>query len=379
MSLKAPAKGGTRRVDRDRPTPRRAKGARRRDPIDAMYEDADEIPQVSFEEQRRTGKKSLRRLRRLLLINIPLNLVLGLGLLLVGAAWANQAITPPAPPQEIKVTEVGRTQAESSLQQWLEQEGSAFSGATIASWDGVSNRTAVPKSDDEPGFEALTHNFTIRTKSGDYMRASVRIAYSPQHGAKVISTPTVTALAASATNDWDPDSTVPGWTTASATQPVSDAISAWGQAMTGTPQDLKLAVRDETSGHVYSTLSGVSYVSVNPASALTPADKNGARTDPSTVVVTVTLNVKASDAASDDDRVTPVQYDVLVRGADTAAPYVTAWGGVGSGPTLKDHSNSVSLTGQVDGSAPSGASDGGGADPSPAQSATASDPAQGGN
>src|SRR5699024_12766270 len=62
---------------------------------------------------------------------------------------------------------------------------------------------------------------------------------------------------------------------------------------------------------------------------------------------------------------TTVTYDVLVRGADTAAPYVTAWGPAGSGPSLADHENAAALDGLVD-EAPTGQlapSDGGGQSP----------------
>ena len=37
----------------------------------------------------------------------------------------------------------------------------------------------------------------------------------------------------------------------------------------------------------------------------------------------------------------PVAFDVLVTGADTAAPRVVAWGGPGTGPTLVPFGNAV--------------------------------------
>jgi hypothetical protein len=37
----------------------------------------------------------------------------------------------------------------------------------------------------------------------------------------------------------------------------------------------------------------------------------------------------------------PAVFDVLVDGADTAAPNVVAWGGAGSGPTLTPYQNAV--------------------------------------
>lgn len=61
-----------------------------------------------------------------------------------------------------------------------------------------------------------------------------------------------------------------------------------------------------------------------------------------------------------------MRYDVLVRGADTAAPFVTAWGPAGSGPHLTDAQNATSLTGDVDpqpATVPPSPSDGGGETP----------------
>ncbi len=53
---------------------------------------------------------------------------------------------------------------------------------------------------------------------------------------------------------------------------------------------------------------------------------------------------------------------MLVRGADTAAPYVTAWGPAGSGTHLTDAQNATSLNGNVapaPAAVPPRASDGG--------------------
>src|SRR5690625_3790006 len=101
--------------------------------------------------------------------------------------------------------------------------------------------------------------------------------------------------------------------------------------------------------------------------------------DTSTLVATVSVQLvpedpdDAEDDEDDDDvddveaeqTETTVTYDVLVRGADTAAPYVTAWGPVGSGTSLTDHENAAALDGTVD-DAPTGTvgpSDGGGESP----------------
>src|SRR5690625_4980938 len=109
---------------------------------------------------------------------------------------------------------------------------------------------------------------------------------------------------------------------------------------------------------------------------MSPEPKQG-EVDASTLVATVSVQLvpedpdDAEDDEDDDDDVeaeqveTTVTYDVLVRGADTAAPYVTAWGPAGSGPSLADHENAAALDGSVD-EAPTGPlapTDGGGEEP----------------
>lgn len=185
----------------------------------------------------------------------------------------------------------------------------------------------------------------------------------------MLSTPTVTPLPPSAVGDWDPTEPTEGWGTTTASASATDAISSWAQALATSPNELKLATRDEDPAHVYSALTGVNVASVSIIKAVSPVSDSG-EMDASTVVATVSVGLtKAGAEEGDGDAATTVQYDVLVRGADTAAPYVTAWGPTGSGTGLTDHENAVTLNGDVDDptTGTSGASDGGGetAEPAP--------------
>src|SRR5699024_4018776 len=114
-----------------------------------------------------------------------------------------------------------------------------------------------------------------------------------------------------------------------------------------------------------STISGVEVRSVDIESVITPADDQGVGTDPGTVVATVSVGVQPEGSEDSDSNTTTIQYDVLVRGADTGAPYSTAWGPVGSGTTLKDYQNGIVLAhddeqDQSFSNPSTGASDGGG-------------------
>lgn len=334
-------------------------GHRRRSQVADLYDTAETVPDPAA---RPRGKRRYRNARRALYVSMilaPLNVI---GLILMFSIVLNGAPTTGPASAQITVSETGRTEAEQALEQWLGSEESVFAGAEITSWDGTSNHETVEATDQDVGYQLMTHDFTIRTPSGVYYRAAVRTAIAPSKGVKVLATPTVTPLPPSAVAEWEPAEPSNGWEAASASASVTDAITSWAVALAGSPNELKLATRDEDPGHVYSTLTGVDVDGVSVIQGFSPVGKNG-DLDASTVVATVSVELTGADTAEGSgDRSTTVQYDVLVRGADTAAPYVTAWGSTGTGTTLTDHQNAVTLTGQVDDPATRtpDASDGGG-------------------
>lgn len=335
---------------------------RRRHQVNDLFDTAEAVPDPAA---RARGKRRYRTARRAVLASVilaPLNV---LGLILMFSIVLNGVETTGPGTAQVAATQTGRTQAERSLEQWLATDESVFAGAEITSWDGTSNTEEVEATEQDPGYQLMTQDFTIRTADGVYYRAAVRTAYSPSKGVKVLSTPTVTPLAPSATADWEPTEPTDGWESAGASASTTDAISSWAQALATSPNELKLATRDEDPAHVYSTLTGVNVASTSIIQSSSPVSDNG-EMDTSTVVATV--SVQLTDANADDgdgNASTTVQYDVLVRGADTAAPYVTAWGPTGSGTGLADYENAVSLNGDVDDPTThsSGASDGGGETP----------------
>lgn len=339
---------------------------RKRNQVNDLFDTAEAVPDPSA---RSRGKRRYRTARRAVFASVilaPLNVI---GLILMFSIVLNGVETTGPGTAQVEASQTGRTQAERSLEQWLAADESVFADAEITSWDGTSNIENVEATEQDIGYQLMTHDFTLRTADGVYYRAAVRTAYSPSKGVKVLSIPTVTPLAPSAAADWEPTEPTDGWGTTSASSSATDAISSWAQALATSPNELKLATRDEDPAHVYSTLSSVDVASVSILQAVSPVSDNG-ETDTSTVVASVSVQLtKAGAENSDGDASTTVQYDVLVRGADTAAPYVTAWGPTGSGTGLTDYENAVSLDGDVDDTttgAP-GASDGGGETAEPAR------------
>ncbi|GAA1490499.1 hypothetical protein [Brachybacterium sacelli] len=339
---------------------------RRRHQVDDLFDTAEAVPDLSA---RARGMRRYRAARRAVFASVilaPLNV---LGLILMFSIVLNGVETTGPGTAQVEATQTGRTQAERSLEQWLAADESVFAGAEITSWDGTSHVEAVEATAQDIGYQLMTHDFTLRTADGVYYRAAVRTAYSPSKGVKVLSTPTVTPLPPSAVADWEPTEPTEGWETTGDSASTTDAITSWAQALATSPNELKLATRDEDPAHVYSTLTGVDVTSVSIIQAVSPVSDDG-EMDSSTVVATVSVELTDADAEeSTGEASTTVQYDVLVRGADTAAPYVTAWGATGSGTGLSDYENAASLDGDVDDPTTdtSAASDGGGetAEPAP--------------
>ena len=96
----------------------------------------------------------------------------------------------------------------------------------------------------------------------------------------MLSAPTVTTLPPSAVSDWDPTEPTDGWGSATASSSTTDAITSWAEALTTSPNALKLATRDEDPSHVYSTLTGLAVESVSIEQALSPVDDRGAKDSP---------------------------------------------------------------------------------------------------
>lgn len=353
---------------------------RRRNQVDDMLDTAEVVPNDDIS---RRPKRRYRLARRALALSPFLTAFCALvAFIAVGLLIQNMQAGSSAA-DEVSASQTGRIQAESALQDWLENDNSAFADSTIASRDGVSNTEDVEATEGEVGYQLSTHDFTIRTAEDTYYRAAVRVAYTPSKGVKVISTPTVTPIAPTAVADWEPVEPTEGWRDVSASASATDAIGSWATALTSSTEDLKLTTRDEDASHVYATLTGVTTAEVGVTDAMSPETRQSAA-DTSTLVATVNVQL-VPDGAEDDEEATTVSYDVLVRGADTAAPYVTAWGPAGSGTELSDHENATSLDGTVDdgpsnqtqpsdggGESPldqTGPSDGGGADPTTATDA----------
>lgn len=257
----------------------------------------------------------------------------------------------------------GRFAATQAVTAWLAAAPSPLPDGRIVSWDGA-REMAPSELTDRDGkpvsapvrFVAEIDTFTLVGKGGRQYTSEVLVSVDPRGGATAASTPSLTAVAPAAGDDWQSGGPWPGLVpAANVPAPLAQAVSGWAAAYaSGDASQLRIAVGDPDLSHAYVPLTGVA--SVKTETVLTAGLSS---TDRATAVAQVTLALAWAgqdkptgppDPKSSSNAV--VTMDVLVERADTAAPVVTAWGAAGSGPSLGRYTNAVDATGR---SFPSGA------------------------
>jgi len=244
----------------------------------------------------------------------------------------------------VELVEPGRAEATVAVTTWLVGDRTPLPGGVVVSYDGAQ---LVPWVDGDagndgklPGYDLWVHTFTVAASDLTSMFTSeVTVAVSDVLGVVVVSAPSLIPVAATSTELRVEDGW-PGFDPVSPSQSVRDALTGWVKAYTsGDPTALRLAVGDGDPDHGYVPLAGVVDAVVDVRFAGVPA---GDRTK-SMMVVAVTLTVSRDGALTGVGHTKGGVFDVdvLVVGADTAAPRVVAWGGPGTGGLLVPYQNAV--------------------------------------
>jgi hypothetical protein len=262
-------------------------------------------------------------------------------LALAAAVSGSPAVTPAAPPA---TDSPGRAAATEAMLDWLSAPNPGLVDGRLLLWSGT--RTLDPpiaESTATAGDPALTvevHSFVLVDGAGNRFTAEFQVALGGQGGARVLSGPSLTPLPV-----LDPDLTRtagpwPGRPSAPAPEPVVAAVRAWAAAYTsGDPAALRLTVGDPDPARSYLPLTGVAEAAttVGACTALDAAT-TAVRVD---LAITWSAGTPTATAVPAAAASRPVAFDVLVTGADTAAPRVVAWGGPGTGPALVPFGNAV--------------------------------------
>lgn len=321
----------------------------------AWLTEAEEVPRAKV-----TANKDLEKRQRFYRIVVTSAIVLlPLSLLTNVVEYGNAAHKSAVPVSAQKVNTDAKAAAILAVQSWLAQTPSPVAGVgKMLSWDGATpvakpTQTAEQKqSNPLPPYSLEIDHFTIVDGQGVTYHADVQVAYDPARGTQVIGAPDLTPIAASDTSSWVSSTPWFGLSSATAPQAATAAVDAWAKAFTGGDSDaLRIAVGDGDSSHSYVPLQNVvsesahiTYSAYLPVNGVGPTQANP-HTSRLLAQVELSLQWAGQPQPQSGQKLPLVTYDVILDKADTAAPVVVAWGGAGTGPTLKPFSNA--LTGRT--------------------------------
>jgi hypothetical protein len=270
--------------------------------------------------------------------------------------WSNASNAVETPPVVItnQVDTAGKSAAILAVNSWMSSKPAPLNGGQIIAWNGFDVKDAKPVPAElerdiiDPTYEVEIHHFTLSDAQGYTYLSDVAVAVDEVEGTSAVTTPSLSPVMPSADN-WATSGTWYGLQAAPSTDAITVAIDQWARAFaSGDPAVLRSIVGDGDATHSYMPLYGVSGVTTQfIAGGSVPKIVQGAVSDDpaTTIIAQVRLQLTWTDApavgigqGTGDSTVT---YDLLINGADTAAPVVVAWGGPGSGTTLAPYDQAI--------------------------------------
>lgn len=250
-----------------------------------------------------------------------------------------------------------RSLAIDAVNRWLAADPAPLPDGHLLSWDGATQRhTAATRT--AAGYTVQVHHLTVADDDGDIYQTSVTITVPDKQTTTasggtsgggvpyVSSAPTLIPTAPSSpTGDgsstqaslWPGD--LPAYTASPA---VVTAIKTWAAGMSsGDPQQLATAIGDGSHPQ-YLPLVGATLgdPSVVDAASLQPTLPEGAT--PTKIIVEATFPITwKGHPVADQAQIPTVTYDLRLDFDSKGSPTVDAWGGAGTGPTLKPYDNAV--------------------------------------
>ncbi|WP_277212292.1 hypothetical protein [Isoptericola croceus] len=319
-----------------------ARAKRSRKAAQTAWDGAEEVPRAGMPDAVELTRR--RRRARWVVLAWP-----ALIPMLIGAGIVSQAGAEDDQVAAVQGSTPGRAAAEQAVRQWLMSEPSPLPGGQVQSWDGAEFVVRPPDpaaGPDDPHHDLELHTMTLVTDDGRLYTAGVQVAISDALGAVVVGTPSLEPVAPAA--DVSAWSELEGWpdtTPLAVPESVTDAVASWASAYaSGDPVALRQNVSDPSEEHSYVPLTAVAQATAETrfGAALTPDFDELAAPE---MVVRAELSLvwagqeELIDEMSLDS--TPMTFDVLVTGADTASPKVVAWGAPGTGPQLTPYANAV--------------------------------------
>lgn len=291
---------------------------------------------------------------------LPVLLVL---ITLVSGLPAEIAKATDKPEKQVSLTsEVqGRGVAISKLQGWLSSDIPPLPGARFVSWDRyeliepLSGGVTKKEKEELLAQKNYLHFMTVADAAGRLYTVSVPVIES-SGSVKANGEPSLTPQrplgGSAALKTW------PGAVSINAPQGLEAAVNAWAVAFTsGDPGALKQVTGDGKAGRIYIPLAKVKALKkvqmgeVAPAKGYSNKDEDGNRTTPAQMIVRVSLSVIWEGMDTTKSVNLPAfEMDLLADKTNTASPVIVAWGGAGTGPTLKKYQNGEEGLSEMDAS-----------------------------
>ena len=295
--------------------------------------------------------KATRFYTKICLWAVPLVAVLGL------VIYSEMGNEPVQEQQKItnQVDSAGKAAAIVAVNDWLEAIPAPLTDGEVVSWDGFDSKAAEKVAENltrvvtNPEYGIEVHHFTLVDGQGTRYNSDVAVAVDEVNGTTVLGSPSLTPIAPSA-DGWASGGVWYGLKSEQSTDSVMVAINQWAKAFTsGDPDVLRATVGDPDPSHSYMPLTGVSEAVptfVQGGSVPTFKDDGSvSNAAAKTLIVQVQLQLTWADAAEiesgSQEGSSLITYDLLIQGADTAAPVVVAWGGAGSGTQLKAYDQAI--------------------------------------
>lgn len=317
--------------------------------VDTWLSDPQDLPRADIDlRDKQAGRQKLFRtiIFGIVFVMFPLSMLANMAML----PKVLEA-RPVVAAQAAQLNPETKAAAMLEVKNWLAQNPSPLPGGTLLSWDGVEIQAEpsitvnkdTNQTEEKQGLQL--HTMTVAASTKTVFTTTVQVAYSPVRGAKVVGAPTLVPKAPNDEDLWPNLTMWPGMNKITTTDAVTQAASGWVDAFTsGNPDKLRLAVGDTASNHSYVPLAQAtaSDVRVLEVGAPKRTGTDSEEKAPSRVVARVSFGIKWTgqnvEHASALSRVT---YDVLIERAETNAPVIVAWGGTGTGETLKPYGNAV--------------------------------------
>lgn len=305
------------------------------------WEEAVEVPRAGLPDATKMAKKA-KRLRRFVWASVglfPLTLVVTVIMV---------ASPGPDPVAAVSLDRFAATRPNAvvAVKQWLASSPSPLPGGSLVGWDSATaEKSPLDPQRPEDRYTVEVHHLTVASANGTLFDTVVSLGVSPAIGTVVIGAPSLIPRAPSDSSF--SESAWPNLESFATADPVEAAVMAWADAYdSGDPNALRLVIGDTDAARSYVPLVGANLREgdITDAAALwgdTPiANRDG---EPPNAIVRATFQIKwnGQTLGEDERDFSTVTYDLLVSRADTAAPAVVAWGGAGTGPSLKPYTSNA--------------------------------------